>query len=143
MRSRKQTTKINRTLKNRITNYICKTEKRDICCEDDIERTTAINQIFDLYTKLAILFNEENEYLSYLDNDIVKFIGYKIDLEKNKDTKGVKLWEKIDSTIRKGKNISKNKIITVLMSVPLYYLLSFLGYAYYRYTTTNNAINNT
>jgi hypothetical protein len=142
MRSRKQPTKINRTLKKRITQYICNTEKQDICCEEDIERTMAIDQIFDLYRKLAILLDVESEYLSYLDNDIVKFIGYKIDLEKNKDTKGVKLWEKIDSTIRKGKNISKNKIITLLMTVPLYYLLSFLGYAYYRYTTTNDAMKN-
>jgi hypothetical protein len=142
MPSRKQPTKINRTLKNRITQYICNTEKQDICCEEDIERTMAIDQIFDLYRKLAILFEEESEYLSYLDNDIVKFIGYKSDLEKNKDTKGVKLWKKIDSTIRKGKNISKNKIISLLMTIPLYYLLSFLGYAYYRYTTTNDAMKN-
>ena len=33
-----------KTLKNKINKYICK--KKDICCEDDIDRKLAIQNIF-------------------------------------------------------------------------------------------------
>jgi hypothetical protein len=76
---------------------------------------------------------EKDEYLSYIDNDLVKFIGYKIDLEKKNDNEGIRLWNKISSKISVNKNPNKEKITEFLNEVPLYYLLSFLGYAYYKY----------
>lgn len=36
----------------------------------------------------------------------------------------------------------KKKIIDLLNEVPLYYLLSFLGYAYYRYKRNKDILDN-
>ena len=85
---------------------------------------------------------EKDEYLSYIDNDLVKFIGYKIDLEKQNDTAGIKIWNKINSKITLNKTPNKEKIIELLNNVPLYYLLSFLGYAYYKHKRNKDIIDN-
>ena len=131
MRSKKQFTRTNKTLRNKINKYVCK--KKDICCEDDIDRKLAIQDIFTLYSEIADFMYEKDEYLSYIDNDLVKFIGYKIDLEKTNDNEGIRLWNKISNKITLNKTPNKEKIIELLNSVPLYYLLSFLGAAYYKY----------
>jgi hypothetical protein len=128
-----------KTLKNKITRYICK--KKDICCEEDIDRKVAIDQIFALYGEIAEMFYEKNEYLSYLNNDLLIFIGYRIHLEEKNDVEGVKLWNKLDSKTYKNKKLDKEKIVELLNNVPLYYLLSFLGYAYYRYKSNKDAID--
>ena len=78
------------------------------------------------------MYNEENDYLSYLNNDIVVFIGYKIDLEKNKDIEGVKLWNTLDRKMYKNKKLNLAKIKLLLNELPLFYLLSLLGYSDYR-----------
>ena len=39
--------KKNKTLKNKINNYIFK--KQDICCEDDIDRKNVIQKIIEKY----------------------------------------------------------------------------------------------
>jgi hypothetical protein len=130
-----------KTLKNQITKYVCK--KQDICCEENIDRTIAINQIFDLYTEIAEFFFEKDEYLSYLSNDIVGFIGYKIDLKKNKDYEGVKLWNLINQKTYKNTTIDKEEITKLLNEAPLYILLSFLGYAYYKYKSSKDAMTET
>jgi hypothetical protein len=41
-----------------------------------------------------------------------------------------------------NKKLDKTKIIKILHEVPLYYLLSFLGYAYYRYKRNKDIIDN-
>jgi hypothetical protein len=84
MRSKKHFNRNNKTLRNKINKYIF---KNDICCEDDIDRKIAIQDIFTLYSEIADFMYEKDEYLSYIDNDLVKFIGYKIDLEKKMTTK--------------------------------------------------------
>lgn len=119
--------KRNKTLRHKINKYIC---KKDICCEEDVDRKMAIDHIFILYTEIASFMNEQDEYLSYINNDLVKFIGYKVDLKKDKE--GLKLWNEIDRNTS-----SKEKIIEFLNKVPLYYLLSFLGYAYYKKSYMN------
>ena len=40
--------------------------------------------------------NEPNEYLNYINNDLVKFIGYLFNLKKMKDKEGIQLWNQID-----------------------------------------------
>ena len=129
-----------KTLKNKITQYIYK--KKNICCEDDIDRKIVIQDIFKFYREIAEFMYQKNEYLSYIDNDIVKFIGYKIYLEKEKNKDGVKLWNEIDAETRVNKKLNKAKIIELLNKVPLYYLLSFLGYAYYRYKRLKDILDN-
>jgi hypothetical protein len=119
-----------KTLKNRIHKYISK--KQDICCENDIDRKFAIKQIIEKYKIICKNMNEPNEYLNYINNDLVKFIGYLVDLKKNKDKEGIKLWNQIDKKMYENKVVNEKKIEMLLYDVPLYFLLSFLGYASYK-----------
>ena len=139
MRSKKHFNRNKKTLKNKINKYIF---KNDICCEDDIDRKLAIQYIFSLYSEIANFMFEKDEYLSYIDNDLVKFIGYKVNLEKKNDNEGIRLWNKIISEINLNKIPNKEKIIKFLNEVPLYYLLSFLGYAYYKYKINKDILDN-
>lgn len=121
-----------RTLKNEINRHIFK--KRDICCEKDIDRNQAIDQIINLYKGEA----KTDRYLDRINNDLVIFIGYMVDLSKNKNIKGIRLIDKLDKLMYvnnvRGPNgtLSLDNIKLILHNIPLYYLLSFLGYAYYK-----------
>lgn len=139
MQSKKHIKKNNKTLKNKINKYIF---KNDICCEDDIDRKLAIQDIFRLYSEIASFMYEKDEYLSYISNDLLVLIGYKINLETKKDNEGIRLWNKINSKITLNKNPNKEKIMELLNEVPLYYLLSFLGYAYYKYKINKDILDN-
>ena len=114
-----------RTLKKRIHKYISK--KQDICCEDDIDRSVAIDQLFETYKKI-----DEPEYLNNINNDLVKFIGYYDDLKKTKDKVGMRLWNTIDKHMFENGAVTEQKVVLLLNEVPLYFLLSFLGYAAYK-----------
>ena len=139
MPSKKHFKKNNKTLKNKMNKYIF---KNDICCEDDIDRKIVIQDIFTLYSEIASFMYEKDEYLSYINNDLLVLIGYKIDLEKKNDIEGIRLWNKISSKITLNKNPNKEKITEFLNEVPLYYLLSFLGYAYYKYKRNKDILDN-
>ena len=139
MRSKKHFRQNNKTLKNKINKYIF---KNDICCEDDIDRKVAIQDIFELYSEIASFMYEKDEYLSYISNDLLVLIGYKIDLENKHDNEGIRLWNKIKSKITLHKNPNKEKIIELLNEIPLYCLLSFLGYAYYKYKINKDILDN-
>lgn len=119
-----------KTLKNKIHIYISK--KQDICCEQDIDRKLVIQQIFEKYKTICKHMNEPDEYLNYINNDVVKFIGYNFDLKKNKDKEGVKLWNEIDKRMFEKDIVNQQKVEELLQEVPLYFLLSFLGYASYK-----------
>jgi hypothetical protein len=118
-----------KTFKHRLNAYIFK--KGDICCAADIDQKRAIKDIFNLYIKMATAMNAKAEYLDNLANDLVIFIGYRIDLEKKKDKDGLLLWDAIDQYT--SNPVDKTKLEQVLSAVPLYYLLAFLGNAYYKY----------
>lgn len=139
MQSKKHLKKNNKTLKNRINKYIF---KNDVCCQDDIDRNVAIQDIFTLYSEIASFMYEKDEYLSYISNDLLVLIGYKINLETKKDNEGIRLLNEINSKITLNKNPSKEKIIELLNEVPLYYLLSLLGYAYYKYKINKDILDN-
>jgi hypothetical protein len=124
-----------KTLKNKIHKYISK--KQDICCENDIGRKHIIQLILKKYKIICTNMGPAGEpmdydYLNYINNDLVKFIGYKVDLKKNKDVEGIKLWNKMDKLMYENKKVNVEKIEELLQSVPLYFLLSFLGYATYK-----------
>jgi hypothetical protein len=140
MRSKKHFRGNKKTLKNKINKYIC--EKKDICCEDDIDRKLAIQDIFALYREIADFMYEKDEYLSYINNDLIKFIGYKIHLENKNNNKGLRLWNEINGKMFVNKKLDETKTMELLNVVPLYYLLSFLGYAYYRYKRNKDIIDN-
>jgi len=119
-----------KTLKNKIHNYISK--KQDICCEQDVNRKLITQQIVDKYKSICKNMNEPNEYLNYINNDMVKLIGYYVDFKKNKDKEGIKLWNELDKRMFKKDTVNQQKIEELLQEVPLYFLLSFLGYASYK-----------
>jgi hypothetical protein len=79
---------------------------------------------------VAEFFGEKDDYLSYIANDIPKFIGYKIDLQNVRDNKGVRLHNMLYNSTLKNKEANKDKIVDLLNKVPLYFLLSLLGYSY-------------
>ena len=118
----------NRTLKKKINDYIMK--KSDICCEEDLERNMVIEKIYKNYEKVAEIFGEKDDYLSYVVNDIPKFIGYKIDLEKVNDKEGIRLHNKLYNSTMKNKTPKKDRITKTLSELPLYYLLAILGYSH-------------
>lgn len=117
------------TFKRRLNAYIF--TKGDICCAEDIDKKRAIKDIFALYLKISESMNEKAQYLSSIANDLVIFIGYRVDLEKKRDAEGLKLWDAIDQYTTNPLN--KTKIEQVLNAAPLYFLLAFLGNAYYKY----------
>jgi hypothetical protein len=132
MPTAKRVKRISKTLKKRIHKYLCK--NIDICCEEDIDRNRAIEQIFTLYN---IIPNEmydahPDEPLGFINNDLPKLLGYTITMEKNNDKEGIKLKNELDNTMYKNKKLDKTKITELLHNVPLYYLLSLIGYAHYR-----------
>jgi hypothetical protein len=77
------------------------------------------------------------DYLNYINNDLVKMIGYKVDLKKNKDKEGIQLWNELDKRMYENKAVNEKKIELILDEVPLYFLLSFLGYASYKEHLSN------
>ena len=125
-----------KTLKNRIHKYISR--KQDICCENDIDRKVVVQQIVAKYKSICKNMKEPDEYLNYINNDLVAMIGYKVDLDKNEDKEGVKLWNEIDKKMFLNKVVNEQKIELLLQDVPLYFLLSFLGYASYKESLWEN-----
>jgi hypothetical protein len=73
-----------------------------------------------------------DEPLGFINNDLSKFIGYTITMEKNNDKEGIRLQNTLDNAMYKNKKLDKTKITELLHNVPLYYLLSLIGYAHYR-----------
>ena len=128
-----------KTLKNKIHKYISK--KEDICCENDIVRKDIIQLILKKYKiickNMGPAGEPVDEYLNYINNDLVKFIGYKVDLKKNKDIEGIKLWNQLDKRMYENKVVKEENIESLLHDVPLYFLLSFLGYASYKEDMSN------
>ena len=127
-------TKKNKTKQNKTKKYISKYFiKKDICCEDDIEREKCINIIFDNYKIIAKNnLSNESEYLDFLDNDLTIFVGYLSNLEKNKNKEGVKLWKYINKQSQYNNETNFEKIKNFLYDVPLFYLMSLLGYSTYK-----------
>jgi len=62
---------------------------------------------------------------------LAKFIGYYDDLKK-KDKEGMRLWNEIDKNMFENEVVTEQKVVVLLNEVPLYFLLSFLGYATYK-----------
>lgn len=125
--SQKNKQRKNNTLKKKITRYFCETKEQDICCESDYNREEIVEKIMSMYKE--IFNNTVDDYLDWIDNDIVGFIGVRNFLQNDKNFKGVNMWNFLASKTKNKKNIHK-----VLMELPLYYLLAFLGSTYLNYT---------
>ena len=126
-KTKTQKTKKNNTLKKKISQYFCETKEQDICCETDYNRKEIVEKIMTMYKE--IFNNTEDNYLDWIDNDIVGFIGVRNFLQNDKNFKGVKMWNFLASKTKNKENIHQT-----LMELPLYYLLAFLGSTYLNYT---------
>ncbi len=123
--------KTKRTIKRTMSNYILK--KGDICCEENIDRKLAIEDIFVLYREIADFMFEKEQYLDYVNNDLLVFIGYRMKLEEVKNKEGMQIWDGMMRKMMKNNTVDKERIIELLHEVPLFYVLAFLGYAQYRH----------
>lgn len=122
--NKKPKTHTKNKMTRKIRNYIFK--KKDICCEEEYDREQLIASIFSIYES-----HFQTDYLDMVDNDIVSFIGYRITLQKKKDKEGLQVWDLISNYTRElQKDKLKQQLKKLLMSVPLFYLLAFLGHAY-------------
>ncbi len=124
----------------KVTKYICKrkerkspsgkieNKKRDVCCERDYNREKIVKIIIDQYKKMF-----DDEYLDWIFNDVIKFIGYQNSL----DEKGLSISKEIEDLFVKSKEkrpwilVTEDEFKTLLMDFPLYYLLAFLGSSVY------------
>ena len=125
----KKSNKKKKTFK-KIHHYISKNQ--DIEGEKDIERNVVIQQILEKYKSICQKTGEPEEYLNWINNDILIFIGYKMDLMDKPDKEGLKLWEYLDKEMMLRNEVSLGKVKDLLMGVPLYFLMAFLGYASYK-----------
>jgi len=116
-------------LKQKIQEYF---STRDLSCDDDVDRKIVIQQTIEIYRRISSHMEEPDEYLSYMNNDIVKLIGYRMELEEKKDIDGIHLWKELDERMYEGETVIESKVIDVLLEVPLGFLMSFLGYAAYK-----------
>ena len=117
-----------KSLKDRLQQRI---GEKDICCETDFNRDIIIQMIIENYKKYAAKYNYENknEYLNFITNDLVIFIGYKVNLANDKN--GTALWDELDKELG-GKKPELIKIKTALKELPLSFLLAFLGASAYK-----------
>ena len=113
-----------KTLKKNIHQYISK--KKDICCEEEVDREVIIKSLFELYS-------HDDDSVETLHQDFCKFIGYKNALKTARDKQGLDLWNQIDQVGYKDNQLNEEEIKNALHEVPLYFLLSFLGYGYYKF----------
>ena len=133
-KTKQNKTKQNKTKQNKTKQNISKYFiKKDICCEEDIEREKCINIIFENYKFIAKNnLSDESEYLDFLDNDLPIFVGYLSNLEKNKNKEAIKLWKYISNQLQYNSEPNFEKIKKFLYDIPLFYLMSLLGYSTYK-----------
>jgi hypothetical protein len=112
-----------------MTNYLLK--KGDVCCEKDMDRKLIIQDILAIYEEIADFMFEKELYLDYVQNDLLVFIGYRMELEKG-NREGARIWDGLARMTLTNNVPDKQKLVKILHNVPLYYLLAFLGYATYK-----------
>jgi hypothetical protein len=120
-----------------MTNYLLK--KGDVCCEKDMDRKLIIQDILAIYEEIADFMFEKELYLDYVQNDLLVFIGYRMELEKG-NREGARIWDGLARMTLTNNVPDKQKLVKILHNVPLYYLLAFLGYATYK-NRRNHAIS--
>jgi hypothetical protein len=116
------------TLATRLRYYL---SAHDVMCESDVDRDILIKQCIEMYKKIAAQLNDPS-YLDYMNNDIVRLIGYKVKLMEKQDLNGINLWNELDRRMYDNDVLTEEKVVELLYEVPLCFLLSFVGYASYR-----------
>ena len=113
-------------IRQQINDYI---HKKDICCEKTkyafINRRMVIEQLLRLYGEMAEWRKDKGNY-GYLAMDIL----WLMNLDK-KNAQHTQLFLTIERKMYKKDKYDKERIMTFLHEVPLYYLMALLGYAHY------------
>ena len=108
---------------NDIKDFIFK--KGDVCCKEDVSKKQAILFLIRHYKK-----ESPGSYLYNISNDIPTLIGYKEQLDKNKNTVGSNVWSKFDNSLYdKNEEPTLDLVLNVLNGLPLYYILALIGKA--------------
>ena len=117
-------------IKQRVNDFI---HKNDICCEKDqyaqISRRIVIDQLFQLYDEMAE--HRKDTYtvmLIYLSREILWLMGDLSDMKTKEDRQ---MYLSIQRKMYKKRIPDKEGIVTILHEIPLYYLMTLLGYAHY------------
>lgn len=134
-RASKAKTRKKISLKEHVHSYICQRGDINNLEESIIDKDKVIDQIIELYTQRTKDWGyDHQEVIDSVDNDFLKFIGYRIDLEKEKDNKGVKVFDMLlKYTVNPKKPIADEKKLRDCLKncIPSYYLLAFLGSTYH------------
>jgi hypothetical protein len=111
-------------IRQKINDYI---HKHDICCEKQelamINRRMVIEQLLRLYEEIAEWRKDKGNF-NYLAMDILYL------MQRTKDD-DFPLFQSIERKMYKKDKYDKERIRAFLYEVPLYYLMSLLGYAHY------------
>jgi hypothetical protein len=108
--------------------YLTQSKRQDLCCETHIKRKDLITKIIDCYKKR---YADSNDYENWLSNDITLLVGVYNQMMQEGDNEGLSLTQEMEQRMQlNGKNDIK-RIKRLLMELPLYFLLSLLGYAHY------------
>ena len=100
-------------------------KKGDLCCQEDVSKKQAILFLLRHYKKQS-----PGSYLYNISNDIPTLVGYKAELDKNKNTVGSNLWSKIDNSLYDEKEEpTLDLVLNVLSGLPVYYILALIGKA--------------
>tara|TARA_Y100000389_G_scaffold195091_1_gene225971 strand:- start:100 stop:663 length:564 start_codon:yes stop_codon:yes gene_type:complete len=112
-------------VKEIINNYVFK--KKDLCCYDNPHRQKLIQILYNLY---KINETYKDEYLDQIHNDIgILFPTRTLEYSKQEeDVEGKKILEYLYSLMIKDKKVSKEKMDKFLNEIPVYYILSLIGY---------------
>jgi hypothetical protein len=117
-------------IKQRVNDYI---HKHDICCENPpdpygmISRRLVIDQLFRLYDEMSE-HRKDTVMLNYLSREILWLMGGLNDMKTKEDRQ---MYLSIHRKMYKKGIPDKEEIVTVLHEIPLYYLMTLLGYAHY------------
>lgn len=117
-------------IKYRVNDFI---HKHDICCENDqyalISRRIVIDQLFRLYHEMAEHRKDtDTVMLMYLSREILWLMGGLKDMKTEEDRQ---MYLSIHRKMYRKRIPDKEGIVTVLHEIPLYYLMTLLGYAHY------------
>jgi len=115
-----------------LNHYICK--NNTAYTDEPHDKPAIINEILHLYKKYTdeVLGEKDDQYLNWINNDLLNLVGFKIDLMQRKNKEGLNLWNELDEKMTSDGKPTLEKVQFVLDELPLHLLFSFLGYAHYK-----------
>lgn len=111
-----------KTLRKHIQAYLY---KKDVCCETKESVDTSIQYIFDFYDR------EGKTDVDQMNKDFLDFIADEKEAKRN--SKARTLRNEVRKETTQGKALTEENIKAALHEVPFYFLMAFLGNAYYKY----------